>query len=547
MGAQQSSTKSPTSSENSPKKTDYYELLGLDHQATDDEIKKAYRKKALELHPDRNYGDVENATQKFAEVQSAYEVLSDPQERAWYDSHRDAILRGSDPADTDATPEYHNVRLTTADEIYKLIGRFNKTVPLDDSPTSFFTILQDTFDRIAQAEDAAAEWDGLPSDEYPPFGSSKDDERVAKTFYSKWANFSTKLSFAWKDKWRISDAPDRRVRRLMEKENKKFREDAVREFNDAVRSLVAFVRKRDPRYVPNTQSEAERQRILRDSAAAQAARSRAANQQKMNDPFAVPEWAQSRGDELHLGEFSETEEESEVEQIECVVCNKTFKSEKQYEAHEKSKKHLKAVQQLQKQMKKENRNFDLNGRASSGSTPEEQEIDNHHKDDESIATGNDTLDATRTANSNDADDVSKPHIESTSSKTTAVNSDSEDEDEDDEYASRDAVEARLVPGRQETSNSLQVNDEDLPDNHIASVDDIPLTSQEPMKKMGKAKAKREKKAARLAASELEDDSPKCTACNTIFESRTQLFKHLKNTGHAATKVVAASKPNKKKR
>ncbi len=121
---------------------------------------------------------------------------------------------------------------------------------------------------------------------------------------------------------------------------------------------MAFVKKRDPRYVPNLQSEAERQQILRSSAAGQAARSRAANQEKLAE-MVVPEWVQSRGDGEHDGEFSESDEESEVEHIECVVCHKTFKSENQYEAHEKSKKHVKAVQQLQRQMRKENSAFDL--------------------------------------------------------------------------------------------------------------------------------------------------------------------------------------------
>ncbi|KAI2464494.1 DnaJ-domain-containing protein [Annulohypoxylon bovei var. microspora] len=530
MGAQQSSRADTAIRDNSSKKTDYYDLLGIDRQASDDEIKKAYRRKALELHPDRNYGDVENATQKFAEVQAAYEVLSDPQERAWYDSHRDAILRGEDPADAEATPEYYNVRLTTADEIYTLIGRFNKTIPLDDSPNSFFTILQDTFDRIAQGEIAAADWDGLPPTEYPSFGTSKDGDTVAKTFYSKWSSFSTKLGFAWKDKWRLSDAPDRRVRRLMEKENKKFREDSVREFNDAVRSLVAFVRKRDPRYVPNTQSEAEIQKILRDSAAAQAARSRAANQQKMNDPSAVPEWAQSHGDELHQGEFSETDEESEVEHIECVVCNKIFKSEKQYEAHEKSKRHLKAVQQLQRQMKKENRHLDLNETPPT-SISEIPVVDDDYVDDDTFAAENSALGVAQTDGSR-IEVTSRADTEPTSSRVTTVGS--EDESEDEDYASRDAVEARLVLGKGKL-NPLG-SDEESPIKDLAGeVEDISLASSEPMKKMGKAKAKREKRAARQATSEQQDDT-----------SRTQLFKHLKKTGHAAIEVVAA-KPNKKRR
>ncbi|KAI0012417.1 DnaJ-domain-containing protein [Xylariaceae sp. FL0662B] len=548
MGAQQSSGRGAAASDSPPKRVDYYELLGLDRQASDDEIKKAYRRKALELHPDRNFGDVENATQRFAEVQAAYEVLSDPQERAWYDSHRDAILRGDDPADTEAAPEFYDVRLVTADEIYTLIARFNKAVPLDDSPNSFFTILQSVFERIAQGENAAADWDGLTPIEYPSFGSSKDNDKIAKAFYSRWANFSTRLSFAWKDKWRLSDAPDRRIRRLMEKENKKLREDAAREFNDAVRSLVAFVRKRDPRYVPNTQSEAERQKILRDSAAAQAARSRAANQEKMNDVFAIPEWAQAKDNELHQGYFSESEEESEVEHIECVVCNKTFKSEKQYEAHEKSKKHLKAVQQLQRQMKKENANLDLD-EAFAPEMPVTDDFDGGNTDE---ASNTDKMgetnitDTAQTEASSRLDAASRTDTEPASSRITTV--DSEDESEDNDYASRDVVEARLALG---SGNSY----DDMGDSaeHLAGdVEGISLAEDKrSAKKIGKAKAKRAKRAAREAEADPmsavdSQNQQKCTTCNATFDSRTKLFKHLDQTRHAAIKTVA-SKPGKKRR
>ncbi|RYO75625.1 hypothetical protein DL764_010350 [Monosporascus ibericus] len=545
MGAQQSSTRGAAAADDAHEKTDYYELLGVGHQAGDDEIKKAYRKKALELHPDRNFGDVERATQRFAEVQAAYEVLSDPQERAWYDSHRDAILRGEDPVESGATPKYHDVRLMTADEMYALIGRFNKAIPLDDSPSSFFTILRGTFDRLAEGENAAVEWEGLAPVDYPSFGSSQDGDKVAKTFYSGWQGFSTRLSFSWKDKWRLSDAPDRRVRRLMEKENKKFREDAIREFNDAVRSLVIFVRKRDPRYVPNTQSEAERQKILRDSAAAQAARSRAAHQEKMkNDAFAVPEWAQSKGDDVHLGEFTESEEESEVEHIECVVCNKTFKSEKQYEAHEKSKKHLKAVQQLERQMKKENADFEL-GRESSGlRTPAEpprpdvdveSEADVEHDWAETALT--DDTSRLETASRTDT-------TEPASSRVTVVNSESESED--DEYASRDAVEARLTQDRR-TKTEPVLGDEEVADDLAERVENVSIEDGPPQKKVGKAKARREKKAARQAASD-QPGAHTCARCDAAFESRTKLFKHIDESGHAALKTnTAATKSGKKKK
>ena len=75
-------------------KRDYYEVLGINKGATDDEIKKAYRQKAKQYHPDLNPGDKE-AEAKFKEASEAHEVLSDPQKRARYDQFGHA---GVDPS-----------------------------------------------------------------------------------------------------------------------------------------------------------------------------------------------------------------------------------------------------------------------------------------------------------------------------------------------------------------------------------------------------------------------------------------------------------------
>ncbi|KND87956.1 DnaJ subfamily C member 7 [Tolypocladium ophioglossoides CBS 100239] len=73
---------------------DYYKIMGLEKDAGPDEIKKAYRKMAVKLHPDKNPGDPE-AEAKFKDMQEAYETLSDPQKKAAYDNGDDLL----DPSD----------------------------------------------------------------------------------------------------------------------------------------------------------------------------------------------------------------------------------------------------------------------------------------------------------------------------------------------------------------------------------------------------------------------------------------------------------------
>ena len=76
-------------------KRDYYEILGVAKNASEEDIKKAYRKLAMKHHPDRNQGDASKAAEeKFKEAKEAYEMLSDAQKRAAYDQYGHA---GVDP------------------------------------------------------------------------------------------------------------------------------------------------------------------------------------------------------------------------------------------------------------------------------------------------------------------------------------------------------------------------------------------------------------------------------------------------------------------
>ncbi|CAF3065609.1 unnamed protein product [Rotaria sp. Silwood2] len=78
---------------------DYYAMLGVNRLASDDEIKRAYKQKALKHHPDKNHGDVD-AEKKFMDISEAYEILSDPYKRSLYDRFGSEELRnylGTDP------------------------------------------------------------------------------------------------------------------------------------------------------------------------------------------------------------------------------------------------------------------------------------------------------------------------------------------------------------------------------------------------------------------------------------------------------------------
>lgn len=469
----------------------------------------------MELHPDRNFGNVEETTKSFAEVQSAYEILSDPQERAWYDSHRNAILQSED--DVPVHHYEHNLRVTTTEDIIKMLPRVNACRDFSDSTSSFYGLLRNAFDVLAKEEQLACEWEDLDPIIYPSFGNAKDQHNpTVRSFYTAWTSFATRKSFSWANIYRYAEAPDRRVRRLMEKENKRLREEAIREFNDAVRSLVAFVKKRDPRYKPSMQSEADRQKVLRDAAAAQAARSRAANQAKTGMSAPLPQWAQPV--EPELSEDDAFTEEEIKEMYECIVCNKAFKSEKQFEVHEKSKKHIKAAQKLRREMQLDDENLHIatpitgEPDPASGSSPVASASPSEDFGSSALRNGVADLVVDDAARSPTADNF---HVEEPHEIGRAISNSMTSTAFDVEDAKRDDIETRVV-GKQ---NGLYNDSED--DNALREPD----TSQEtakpgtsdheadpvPQLRMGKAKVKRARKAAqKLGAAASSDKHVRCS-------------------------------------
>ncbi|ORZ02279.1 hypothetical protein BCR43DRAFT_431407 [Syncephalastrum racemosum] len=335
----------------------YYDLLSVERTATADDIKKAYRRQALVWHPDKNADRVQEATERFAMIQEAYEVLSDPHERSWYDGHRDSILRGDDYAG-----QKDSSAGMTAEDLMRYFS-VSEFKGYNDGEKGFFTVYRQLFQKLNDEEedafrnDPAAE--GADYVDYPSFGDSKSPfADHGRDFYNAWTNFSTHKSFQWLDKWRLADAPSRYVRRAMEKDNKKAREAGRKEYNDTVRSLAAFARKRDPRY---KRFQEEEQRRKEAAAAEQRARLQREKQEQQARMAAYKEQEWAKVDSFEPEETEQDEEEGGQEETDhyCVVCDRFYKSEQQLASHETSKKHLKLAQALKQEMLEEDVQFDF--------------------------------------------------------------------------------------------------------------------------------------------------------------------------------------------
>jgi len=213
----------------------HYEVLGLEMECEQASIKTAYFKLAMKWHPDKNIGNEAEAEMKFKEINEAYEILSDPQERAWYDSHRDQILRGGDGTEGDFDSGF-NVWPYFSRSCFQGFG---------DNEGGFYKIYAFVFKNLND-EDMQAATEKNPYS-LPPFGHSGSDWKDVNSFYLSWCDFASRKSFSWADKYKTSDGPNRQIRRIIEKENKKERDKIKKAYNELVRRLVKQVKMSDPR------------------------------------------------------------------------------------------------------------------------------------------------------------------------------------------------------------------------------------------------------------------------------------------------------------
>ena len=419
-------------------KTCYYELIGVERRATEDEIKKAFKKLAMKLHPDKNHDDPD-ATKKFQELNEAYQVLIDPNERAWYDSHRTQILSGKQMGEDSEGEDFDfNIWQFFSQSCYKGFG---------DGPGGYFGVYGSVFNDILKEEEQARldninKEENLPSfKKAPSFGDSLSSDAEVLRFYEYWDNFITAKSFSWADEYKISKDYERRVNRMIEQDNKKARVVQKKKYMDTIRQFVEYVKKRDPRIEKIREREKEREEEKRQSKLLMEEEKKRVKKENLQR---AREEEMRRFEELDRMKENgkkavEQEEEEEVDEFYCAPCQKGFKSENQLKNHEKSKQHLKAVKDLLSEVAMDDELHIVEG--------VQKELDRIEQiKGESVGTGG------------GGKSKKKKKNKKKKAGLATIQSDSEDDDEN-KNEEENKQEANVVKGETEQTGTIEAKDE----------------------------------------------------------------------------------------
>ncbi|CAH1422419.1 unnamed protein product [Lactuca virosa] len=575
----------------SPEKRCLYEVLGLQRDCTADEIRSAYRKLALQRHPDKliksGVSEAE-ATASFQELVNAYEVLSDVRERTWYDSHRSQILfSGSNP----------NNSSSGSAVVPDLLSFFSNSVysGFSDKGKGFYKVYADVFDNIYRNELKFAKTLGLGNvvKEAPLMGNLDSPYAQVNAFYGYWLGFVTVMDFVWEDEYDANAGPNRKSRRMMEDENKKIRKKAKREYNETVRGLAEFVKKRDKRVID---MQMKRNEEIEKKKEEERARKKEMEREKAERArlYEEPDWAKME-DSGEVVVEEEEEEDERKNEFYCVVCGKKFKSDKQWKNHEQSKKHKEKVAELREAFEEEeeeevtvNKDDDLGSEdiddgevlvdeveelkekfedviiEKEETAHDEEKDDNDDNDDEN------SLEAMLSWNKNKKKPKKKVYVEVEEEEVDLMEynnkkgrrkrggkKDTATKPEDEEQQKMDKPE---ISGNADVDNK---SDDDDDGSHSEKPSSSSLSSQpcveienngeeanEPNvkikvakqapaskvinKKEGNSKGKNSTRGKKQKATS-RNSGHECDTCGVNFDSRTKLHKHLSDEGHAAIK------------
>ncbi|KAI3777515.1 hypothetical protein L1987_47315 [Smallanthus sonchifolius] len=581
----------------SPEKRCLYEVLGLQRDCTADEIRSAYRKLALQRHPDKliksGISEAE-ATASFQELVNAYEVLSDVRERAWYDSHRSQILFSGTNSNNSSS---------ASAVVTDLFSYFSNSVysGFSDKGKGFYKVYVDVFDKIYRNELNFAKTLGLGNvvKDAPLMGNLDSPYEQVNAFYGYWLGFVTVMDFVWADQYDAMAGPNRKSRRLMEEENKKIRKKARREYIETVRGLAEFVKKRDKRVIDMQMKRHEEMEKKKEEERAKK-KEMAREKAERARAYEEPDWAKVEDDVAD--EMTEEEEEDvRKNELYCVACGKKFKNDNQWKNHEQSKKHKDKVAELREAFGEEDQDDDNDDDDDVGDADgfvsadeveklkeqlEGVEIQKEEKGDDQesqseeefvdVDNGGNGVENEEEEGEDDKNSVLKAMLNNRKNlgsmrkqKKVYVEVEAEEEVDLMEYnnkkgrrkrggrketAKRDEDEhervdkpeiSRKVEVDEKLDDGLQTEEPSCADNEKNGVGGevptgkIKVSKQAPAvkvtnKKEANSKAKNPSKGKKHKATS-RNSGHECDTCGVDFDSRTKLHKHLNDTGHATLK------------
>uniref|UniRef100_A0A1A9X3T5 DnaJ homolog subfamily C member 21 n=1 Tax=Glossina brevipalpis TaxID=37001 RepID=A0A1A9X3T5_9MUSC len=514
----------------------YYEELGVERDANESEIKTAYRKLALKWHPDKNLDCLDSAKERFQLIQQAYDVLSDPQERAWYDNHREQILRGKNS-------DYEDNSL---DVFQYFSGSCFKGYGDDDN--GFYAVYRNVFQQIA-VEDAEFMDDEMEMEKIPSFGDSQSSyDEIVGTFYAYWSAYCTKKTYVWLCPYDIKSIKDRRILREIEKDMKKVVQKAKKERNEEVRNLVAFVRKRDKRVLAYRRLLEERAAFNRQKQEQNRLEQIRRRQEKLEE-VRLSRIAQKDDDyeeqlkqleqQYSDEEYDEEDLESDSEEVEqcslngeiiveednlddclndlyCVACNRSFKNENAFANHEMSKKHKENLGKLKTEMQNEEILYQNN---ESKEDEETQQTDIHSETPNRSRKSKKDSKKSKTSMVMTADqDEEESNLETEELGKTFENSENE-KDNDESWSNTNKK------GNKKSKNKQKVPKiQTIKQTTISSCSNSVVT---------KSDGKETDHSNNLANNENPEKTLHiCATCEANFESKNKLFIHLKLTNHS---------------
>lgn len=345
-------------------------------------------------------------------------------------------------------------------------------------------------------------------------------------FYGYWQSYSTKRPFYSLDKWDLRQADNRRISRAMEKENKKLRDSKKKEWNESVRELAGFVRKRDPRVkayrkLLEEKAQENQKKVVELQEQQRIQRQELLASHKHHDTVDLEK--KYRELENALGDGSD--EDSEVEEIVveddllvedddplyCITCEKRFKSYPAMRNHIKSNLHRRNMSVLREELLRD------------------------QKDEDQLAEDVDNLDLQSNSESDQQDGSGDAGSKTETSELPLKLSETRPPQEHPVSPLVDRKKKKKTKPERTEKQPEDTDNFELSETVVLAEDPGKMEEVEEVEQyQSRNKVKKEKKT-KQSQQKVQELGLRCAVCKKKFDTRNKLFHHIKDEGHAILK------------